>query len=420
LRLYLATIGRSFLHSCVLYLDVTSSCKSPLNTGVQRVVRGLYRALNARTAVTPLLWSDGWHTYCRLGERERMYLSAPFQNYQAPADKPETVPAPFFWSKTVHHFSYRANRVRLEDVATSEDVLLVPEIFQDERTKTLATVNQWFRGRRVAIFHDAVPLRLPEVTKSAEQRTFPRYVQALASFDKVICPSREAEADLQFYWKEFGLAGGRTSVQMWPTDFGTERTIAPPNDQARRILCVSSFHPRKNHLRLLEAAEQLWRENLRFELILVGRTTAHWGPTVRAEIDRLSRAGRLLHWQRHIDDESLHQTYRDCSFTVYPSVREGFGLPILESLWHVRPCVCGHNGALGEVARGGGCLLVDQEDPSSLADGMRQLLTDGETCHRLYEEARKRTFRSWDNYANALMRELQINPSNDCDSTSAE
>jgi len=47
-------------------------------------------------------------------------------------------------------------------------------------------------------------------------------------------------------------------------------------------------------------------------------------------------------------------------FTVYPSLMEGFGIPILESLWHGKPCVCGGNGALGEVARGGGCLIVDQ------------------------------------------------------------
>jgi glycosyltransferase involved in cell wall biosynthesis len=107
-----------------------------------------------------------------------------------------------------------------------------------------------------------------------------------------------------------------------------------------------------------------------------------------------------------VDDESLHRAYRECSFTVYPSVREGFGLPILESLWHGRPCVCGRNGALGEVAGDGGCLLVNQEDVSSLADGVRRLLNDPQTYDRLWEEAQHRTFRSWDNYADALLREL--------------
>ena len=410
MRLYLATVGTSFLHSIVLYLDVTSACKSPLNTGIQRVVRGIYRVLSARTEVTPLLWSDGWGTYCRLGERQYEYLTTPFRNYRAASDRPETLSAPSYWSKTIRHWSHRANRIRLADVATAADILLVPEIFQDDRTKALATVNRWFRGRRLAIFHDAVPLRLPEITNPIERQTFPNYVRALASFDKVMCPSRETEADLRFYWNEFGVEGGKTSVQMWPIEFDQTRTIAPPNNQAHRILCISSFHRRKNHLCLFKAAELLWNERLQFELILVGRTTAHGGPAISGEIDRLTRKGRSLQWRRHVDDESLHREYRECSFTVYPSLREGFGLPILESLWHCRPCVCGANGALGEVASGGGCLLVNQEDAVALANGMRQLLQDRQTYHRLYEEARNRTFRSWDNYTDDLLKELQVEP----------
>jgi glycosyltransferase involved in cell wall biosynthesis len=295
----------------------------------------------------------------------------------------------------------------LAEVAASSDILFVPDIFQDDRTKTLATVNRWFPGRRVAIFYDAIPLRLPEVTKALEQRTFPEYVRALASFDKVVCISRETEADLRHYWSKFGVAGGQTSVQLLPIDFNQQRNIVPPNGQAQRILCVSSFHLRKNHLRLFQAAELLWNEGLPFELILVGRTTAHGGPTVSAEIDRLTHKGRALHWQRHVDDASLHEEYRRCSFTVYPSVREGFGLPLLESLWHCRPCLCGSNGALGEVADGGGCLLINQEDVGSIANGMRQLLQDRETYRRLYEEARQRRFRSLDNYADELLVELQ-------------
>jgi len=379
-----------------------------MTTGVQRVVRGMYRALSARIEVTPLLWSDVWQTYCRLGERHHEYLTAPFRNYRTATDRPEAVAAPSLWAEASRHWSHRSRRVRLDDISTPDDVLLVPEIFQDRRTKKLSAVKQWFRGHRIAVFHDSVPLRLPEVTKEAERRTFPRYVRALAGFDRVICPSREAESDLRFYWKEFGVEGGQTSVQIWPIDFGQQRQIVASSREARRALCVASFHRRKGHSPLLQAAERLWSEGLQFELVLIGRTTAHWGLTVTAEIDRLARRGRPVRWHRHVDDDSLHRAYRECLFTVYPSVREGFGLPILESLWHGRPCVCGHNGALGEVAKGGGCWLVNQQDPSSLADGMRQLLTDEQTYSRLCEEARRRTFRSWENYADVLLDELQI------------
>jgi len=174
------------------------------------------------------------------------------------------------------------------------------------------------------------------------------------------------------------------------------------------VLCVATLDRRKNHLTLLEAAEKLWSEGVAFELVLIGRTTADWGATVLGEIDRLARRGRPLKWLRHVSDHVLHQAYRDCSFTVYPSLREGFGLPILESLWHGRPCVCGANGAIGEVAHGGGCMTVTCTDANALADGMRELLAHEATYRRLFDQARDRTFRSWDDYIRELFREVGV------------
>ena len=62
----------------VIYLDVTSSCKSPMNTGVQRVVRGLYRVAVRRRRVTPLLWDPALAAYCTLSRREHGFLENPF------------------------------------------------------------------------------------------------------------------------------------------------------------------------------------------------------------------------------------------------------------------------------------------------------------------------------------------------------
>jgi glycosyltransferase involved in cell wall biosynthesis len=182
--------------------------------------------------------------------------------------------------------------------------------------------------------------------------------------------------------------------------------VPQPNFGAQRVLCVGTLERRKNHLKLLEAAQQLWSTGLNFELVLIGRTTADWGATVLGEVDRLGKRGRPLKWLRHVNDHALHAAYRDCSFTVYPSLREGFGLPILESLWHGRPCVCGKEGAIAEAARGGGCLAVTCGDTESLAGGLRELLTNEAAYCRLFDKARDRTFRSWDNYTDELLREI--------------
>src|SRR5207244_12625157 len=124
----------------------------------------------------------------------------------------------------------------------------------------------------------------------------------------------------------------------------------------------------------------------------------------------LRLCGLPLRWLRHVDDETLLREYRDCRFTVYPSLMEGYGLPIVESLLHGKPCICGSNGALGEVARGGGCLIVDQTSEDALAAGIKNLLTDQQTYSRLCTEARARKFRSWSDYIEKFLEHLQVPP----------
>jgi glycosyltransferase involved in cell wall biosynthesis len=87
---------------------------------------------------------------------------------------------------------------------------------------------------------------------------------------------------------------------------------------------------------------------------------------------------------------------------------EGFGLPIAESLLHGKPCVCGGNGALGEVARGGGCVIVDQTSVDALAEGIKTLLLDRQLYARLSDEARARKFRSWSDYIDKFFGHLAL------------
>jgi glycosyltransferase involved in cell wall biosynthesis len=111
-----------------------------------------------------------------------------------------------------------------------------------------------------------------------------------------------------------------------------------------------------------------------------------------------------------VNDETLLRAYENCRFTVYPSLMEGFGLPIAESLAHGKPCVCGGNGALGEVARGGGCLIIDQASENAIAAAIKKLVTDQETYARLCSEARARKYRSWSGYIQELFEHLQPSP----------
>ena len=103
-----------------------------------------------------------------------------------------------------------------------------------------------------------------------------------------------------------------------------------------------------------------------------------------------------------VDDAALEAAYAGCAFTVYPSLMEGFGLPVAESLLRSRACVCSGRGALGESARGGGCLALDSVDAASLAGAIGSLIGDRVLLARLEAEARGRTFKTPADYAREI------------------
>ena len=392
----------------MIYIDVTSAASSAMNTGVQRSIRGTYELLSSQGEVTPLRWDFSARRYARLSPRETKLLTQPF------AFSPQSTGRPGYWdwltSRGVFQdkWTRRKRGLPLVTLLKPDDVFFIPDLCWDKRIETWPELAG-LPGRKVAIFHDAMPLRIPGQTDSKDQ-LFARYVRELARLDGVICVSREVEQDLQYYWKAFGVTPRPTFVLPWPVPFFGERPHNPPNPASRSLIYVSRLRLRKNHLVLLEACERLWQEGLQFSLDLIGIADAFvdtW--MVLRRVRHLFRRGRAVRWRRHVNEKELTQAYQNCSFTVFPSRMEGFGLPILESLWHRRPVICGSNGAIGEVAGGGGCLQVDQNSAEELSGAIRHLLTDTAGYDRLYAEAGARTFRSWTDYGRDLAKVLSAN-----------
>ena len=390
----------------MIFLDVTSSCKAAKNTGMQRMTRALYVHLKSRLPVTPICWNKKGACYQHLGRRELEVLQTPFRVLSKATAKPE-------WRgetglAELHRLVFRKT-ARLENYITPADVLLVPDFYPDIRTKRLPELIEKTGVRSVAIFHDAAALRLPRLSDEQRKR-FQNYLESLAAFGLVICISHESRHDLLCRWDECGVAPSATCLEPWPIEFDQAVRAANSSSTRNMIACIGSFEPRKNHLTLLAAAEKLWTQGHDFELQLVGRTTYYYARKMLPAVWRLQRRGRPLRWLRHVNDETLHEVYRSCRFTVYPSLFEGFGLPIAESLWHGKPVVCGGNGALGEVARGGGCLIVDQTNAEAMADGIKKLLLDRQLYAQLREEACARRFRSWADYTDKFLGHLQTTP----------
>jgi len=159
------------------------------------------------------------------------------------------------------------------------------------------------------------------------------------------------------------------------------------------ILYVSTIEPRKNHLALVQAYARLRQQDraIPHKLVLVGPKWLGHEPVFDA-ISRLGLDAHVIHFEKVDELETL---YNGADAFVFPSLYEGFGLPILEAMACGTPVVASNVTASPEVVGDAG-LLVDPRDESALCDSIRRLLTDADLRSELVARGLRRaaTF-SW-------------------------
>ena len=153
-------------------------------------------------------------------------------------------------------------------------------------------------------------------------------------------------------------------------------------------LAVASLEPRKNFSRLLDAWDQL-PADLREAHQLVVVVSAEWlQGAVRRRLAKMGRSGSVLMLD-HVPAPELAALYRGARTLVFPSLAEGFGLPVAEAMACGAPVVTSDRSSMPEVADGA-AVLVDPEDVSSIAEGIERVLAD----QGLRRDLRERGFES--------------------------
>ncbi len=265
--------------------------------------------------------------------------------------------------------------------------------------------------RTAALFHDAIPLKLPHITWPQSVARHPGYLKRLAAFDRVFAVSRASKDELEGFWRWQGLrVTPPVDVLALGADFAaaTERAgIAPPPGRPQ-LLAVGILEPRKNQGFLLDVCERLWADGLDFELHLIGRENPHFGGPIVAALRQLRRAGRPVQWHGAADDATLQERYAQARATVFPTIAEGCGLPLLESLQLGVPCVCSDLPVLRENADGGGCVPVPVNEADAWCAALRRLLTDDAWVAALRVQAKARVLPAWADTAKALRAALGV------------
>ena len=383
-----------------IFIDVTQSCRSSNNSGIQVVTRNLFREIDSPHNAVPMIWDTRLRRYAQLSSVEKKNLLNPFSKGYKPKARPNKQENPFYKELLSTLFRLR-KLICLTEKPQHKDFILFPEVFRDNRVFCLPSLLHP-KFEKTGIFYDANVLRNPTDTPSGRVQNFQAYLNFLSGFKAISCISEESrEAFEKHSLKPVGSR--KISVHHLPV----EKPVSTPSVTLRKpplILCVSTLGYNKNHLTLLEAVEILWEQGLAFELELIGKADPTWTPKVVKAIKELNKKKRPVNWLLHVDQNMLEKKYACCSFTVYPSLYEGFGLPILESLVRGKPCICGRNGALGEVSKGGGCLPVkDQKNARLLAENIKLLLINQKLNQKLILEARQRKFTSSKEYASRVL-----------------
>jgi glycosyltransferase involved in cell wall biosynthesis len=229
----------------------------------------------------------------------------------------------------------------------------------------------------VVTVHDLAVLRHPEA--------FPRWTRSYAPLlvPKALRAARSVIAVSEFTASELEtlLRVPREKIHVVPN--AVDDTFSPdgPRADGDYVLAVGTLEPRKNLARAIEAAARIG-----VDLRVVG--APGWGG--------VEARGVNVNWLGSVDDDELARQYRGALCVVYPSLYEGFGLPVLEAMACGAAVVTSAGGATAEVA-GDAAVLVDPLDVGAIAAGIETAIASREVLRPRGIE-RARGF-SWDEAA---------------------
>lgn len=271
-------------------------------------------------------------------------------------------------------------------------------------------------GADVITVHDMSFMVVPECAEpklaAFLSKTVPRAVERA---DKIIAVSEQTKRDLMRLLgvdsQKIVVVHNGIDARSWALDeesTGSER--AALRDKMglpeRFVLHVGTLEPRKNLVRLIEAYSDavsgLDGEDV--GLVLAGRKGWLYAPILEAA-DRVNQAagkGRVV-MVDYIDDKELPLLYNMAEVFAYPSLYEGFGLPVAEAMMCGTPTLVSQDGALEEVA-GDACVRVDGLSVPSIAEGLRRLLEDADLRERLRIQGPKQAQQfTWDAAARKVL-----------------
>jgi glycosyltransferase involved in cell wall biosynthesis len=256
---------------------------------------------------------------------------------------------------------------------------------------------------RVVTFHDLTMLLWPEMHTRGRRLIMPLYIRLAWRLADVIvfvsgATRNDAEKLLPALKPRVNRVvplGVKFDSFRRPSEEDVARGLASLAVSRPFVLFIGTIEPRKNVLRIVQAFEKIAARFPEHSLILAGKLGWDFDPILEAIAASPFRA--RIRQLGYVSEESKRVLLAGGDLLVYPSLYEGFGLPVLEGMAAGIPTVTSNVSSLPEVA-GSAALMVDPESVEQLAAAMERVLSDGDLAVKLaglgWERAKEFSWRN--------------------------
>jgi glycosyltransferase involved in cell wall biosynthesis len=291
--------------------------------------------------------------------------------------------------------------------------------WEDPAAFRAARAHRQRGGKVVQMVHDLIPVVRPDLHMPAVSTKFKDWLTDAADCTSLfLCVSEHTGKDLREFLRKQGRDVNVTVTPLAHEFSGYARSMKVhlPNQaqkavanlvSKRFVLCVGSLEGRKNITRLLQAwaRTRVLTGDTQTRLVFAGRRG--WMiESFDAEMRQTDAAGGSAEVIENTTDAELAWLYANSLFTVYPSLYEGWGLPVGESLWFDTPCLASSATSVPEV---GGDLAVytSPHDTEAMALQLHRLLTDPAALTEARVQIKNSALRSWADHAADVIHAIQ-------------
>lgn len=325
-----------------ILIDVTSTHFSGRKTGIQRVVREVAFAAAEMGLALPVFQHEG-----------KFY---PFIKNTTTSDTVELAPGDVFLM-----------------IDAPSGMLTAYSAILDEVKKR--------GGQNVVCVYDLLPKTIPWAFGPEQRQHYENWFSAIVcNCDAAVCISENVAKELNAYFATstdpihmpigwFHLGGN------FPSDLAlsvSDDVAAITRVNSPFFLCVGTFEPRKGYDVALDAMEELWKADIDARLVMVG--CYGWASkALQRRVLEHEQYGKRLHWLQNANDLDLHCLYDHARALAFPSLGEGFGLPIMEAANHGLPVIASDIPIFRELG-GEHITYFKTLDSSSLAARLREAI----------------------------------------------